>query len=185
MKVKIFIQLILLPFFLLGQEEANIEGFYSDPSAETQYAFVQELLYIAGYVPEKIEIYQTLPNHAHVYRVQLDSVNGGFMFVRWDKNKKEHYLANKMIDPGLYYNLNVAREMMRKQAQKTFFDTEDIAIQASDQQKFTTQDIQELRQEYDSLLEEKRLAEKEVKEKQYQKEQRKIERKKGRKKIKN
>ncbi len=77
----------------------DIEGFYNDPSQETQYAFVQELLYAGGYVPEKIIIYQTLPNHAHVYRVKLDSVTGGFMFIRWDKKKKEHYKPLK--DPNI------------------------------------------------------------------------------------
>ena len=76
--------------FTLAQED-TVEGWYADPSVETQYAFVQELLYVAGYVPEQIEIYQTLPNYAHVYRVKLDSLTGGFMFVRWDKNKKEHF----------------------------------------------------------------------------------------------
>ena len=89
-------------------------GIYDDPSLQTQTAFVEEILYVAGYVPESIEIYQTLPNYAHVFRVKLDSVNGGFMFVRWDKEKKEHFIANKMIDPGFYYNLKAAREIMRK-----------------------------------------------------------------------
>ena len=95
----------------IGQEKSLIENYsdYDNPSLETQFAFVQELLYAAGYVPEKIRVYQTLPNYAHVYSVTLDSVNGGFIFVRWDKKKKEHYVANKMIDPGLYYNLKAAR----------------------------------------------------------------------------
>ena len=83
---------IILCFFLIkanAQERLpEIEGFYDDPSLESQFAFVQELLYVAGYAPEEIQIYQTLPNYAHVYRVKLDSVNGGFMFVRWDKKKK-------------------------------------------------------------------------------------------------
>jgi len=167
--------------FTLAQED-TVEGWYADPSVETQYAFVQELLYVAGYVPEQIEIYQTLPNYAHVYRVKLDSLTGGFMFVRWDKNKKEHFLDNKKINPGLYYNLNVARELMRSQAQKTFFTTEDIAIQASDQKKINTQDILEIRESFELKEEEKRVEALELKKIQKQKEQRKIERKSKRKK---
>ena len=93
---------------LQAQEAIEVEGRYDDPSLATQRAFVEEILFIAGYVPEQIQVYQTLPNYAHVYRVTLDSVNGGFLFVRWDKNKKEHFIANKMIDPGLYYNLKAA-----------------------------------------------------------------------------
>ena len=91
---------------LLGQtyEDEYLEPI-NDPSAEGQKFFVEDLLDIAGYVPEKIQIYQTLPNKARVFRVKLDSVNGGFVFIRWDKTKKENYVANKMIDPGVYYNL--------------------------------------------------------------------------------
>ena len=66
----------------------DIEGFYDDPSQETQYAFVQELLYAGGYVPEKITIYQTLPNHAHVYRVKLDSVTEVLCLLDGIKRKK-------------------------------------------------------------------------------------------------
>jgi hypothetical protein len=121
-------------FFSNAQDTPpEVEGFYDDPSVETQFAFVEELLYVAGYIPEEIQIYQTLPNYAHVYRVKLDSVNGGFMFIRWDKKKKEHFLANKMIDPGLYYNLKAAREIMRKQTNNANFTVEDISLQASDQ----------------------------------------------------
>ncbi len=91
MKTQIFILLILISAFkTFAQSESLIENYeiYKDPSLETQFSFVQELLYVAGYVPEKIRVYQTLPNHAHVYQVTLDSVNGGFIFVRWDKEKK-------------------------------------------------------------------------------------------------
>ena len=42
--------------------------------------FVEDLLNIAGYNPEKIDIYQTLPNKAKVFRIKLDSINGGFVF---------------------------------------------------------------------------------------------------------
>lgn len=155
----------------------DIEGFYDDPSQETQYAFVQELLYAGGYVPEKITIYQTLPNYAHVYRVKLDSVTGGFMFIRWDKKKKEHYLANKMIDQGLYYNLKAAREIMRKQTIQANFTADDMSIQANDQDKMTDTDLLELREEYDLKQEEIRKIEYEKKKKSLQKAQRKVERK--------
>ena len=165
MKVKCFF-LFLIPLFMLAQVELVTEGFYDDPSQETQYAFVQELLYAGGYVPEEISIYQTLQNHAHVYRVKLDSVTGGFMFIRWDKKNKEHYLANKMIDPGLYYNLKAAREIMRKQT-----------IQAIDQEKITDTDLSELREEYELKQEEIRKIEYEKKKKSLQKAQRKVERK--------
>ena len=46
--------------FVVAQDETLIEGNYNDPSLVTQTAFVEELLYVAGYVPEKIEVYQTL-----------------------------------------------------------------------------------------------------------------------------
>ena len=85
------LQLILFSItstlFIYAQDETLIEGNYNDPSLVTQTAFVQELLYVAGYVPEKIEVYQSLPNYSHVFRVKLDSVTGGFVFVRWDKQK--------------------------------------------------------------------------------------------------
>ncbi len=74
----------------------------SDPSAEGQRFFVEDLLDIAGYVPEGIQIYQTLPNKARVFRVKLDSVTGGFIFVRWDKVKKENYIANNKISGCLF-----------------------------------------------------------------------------------
>ena len=169
--------------FTFAQDSGlQLEGLYDDPSVETQYAFVQELLYVAGYAPEEIQIYQTLPNYAHVYRVKLDSVNGGFMFVRWDKKKKEHFLANKMIDPGLYYNLKAAREVMRKQTNKANFSVEDISLQAFDQEEITGSDITELREDYDLKKEEERKVQNELEKKSLQKEQRKVERKASRKK---
>ena len=116
--------LLILSSSVYAQDNLLIEGIYDDPSLQTQTAFVEEILYVAGYVPENIEIYQTLPNYAHVFRVKLDSVNGGFMFVRWDKEKKEHFIANNMIDPGFYYNLKAAREIMRKQTQNASFSIE-------------------------------------------------------------
>ena len=155
MKTNIFIFIIwFIAFKSFSQSESLIENYelYSDPSLETQFSFVQELLYVAGYVPEKIRIYQTLPNHAHVYQVTLDSVNGGFIFVRWNKDKKEHYVANKMIDPGLYYNLNAAREIMRNQTQKATFNSEDKSLQASDQFEISGEDIKGLRGLYDKKI---------------------------------
>ena len=181
----VFIILCCILFKINAQETLpEIEGFYGDPSLETQFAFVQELLYVAGYTPEEIQIYQTLPNYAHVYRVKLDSVNGGFMFVRWDKQKKEHFIANKMIDPGLYYNLKAAKEVMRQQTINATFSVEDISLQASDQQKISTSDITELREAYDLEQTEIRDFENEKKKVSLQKAQRKIERKSKRKKSK-
>ena len=129
----------------------------NDPSADGQRFFVQDLLDIAGYVPERIQIYQTLPNQARVFRVKLDSVNGGFVFVRWDKSKKENYVANKMIDPGVYYNLKAAKEIMRKQTNKANFTVDDVALQAPDQEQINSDDLDELRAEFELKNEEKRL----------------------------
>ena len=165
-----------------AQEGLQIEGRYADPSLITQKAFVEEILYTAGYVPEQIQVYQTLPNHAHVYRVTLDSVNGGFIFVRWDKQKKEHFIANKMIDPGFYYNLKAAREILRKQTQKATFGVEDTALQAADQEQIGKADLEELRQAYDEKEEEKNEALRALEKKDVQREQRKIERKASKKK---
>ena len=79
----LFFIFLLAQTNLFGQatEDEYLEPI-NDPSAEGQRFFVEELLDIAGYVPEKIQIYQTLPNKARVFRVKLDSVNGGFVFVR-------------------------------------------------------------------------------------------------------
>ena len=104
------------------------------------------------------------------------------MFVRWDNKKKEHFLANKMIDPGLYYNLKAAREVMRKQTKKANFSVEDISLQSSDQEEITGSDITELREEYDLKKEEERKVKKELNKKSLQKEQRKVDRKASRKK---
>ena len=131
----------------------------NDPSADGQRFFVQDLLDIAGYVPERIQIYQTLPNQARVFRVKLDSVNGGFVFVRWDKVKKENFIANKMIDPGVYYNLNAAKEIMRKQTDKANFTLDD------------------LRAEVDLKNEEKRLEQEDAAAKQNSRRERKEKRK--------
>ena len=164
------------------QDAPQVEGRYDDSSLFTQKAFVEEILYISGYVPEQIQVYQTLPNHAHVYRVTLDSVNGGFLFVRWDKKKKEHFIANKMIDPGFYYNLKAAREILRKQTQKASFGVADTALQAADQEQIGKADLEELRQAYDEKEEEKNEALRALEEKDVHREQRKIERKASKKK---
>ena len=150
----------LLPLF--GQEYDEYLVPLNDPSADGQRFFVSDLLDIAGYVPEKIQIYQTLPNKARVFRVKLDSVNGGFVFVRWDKSKKENYVANKMIDPGIYYNLKAAKEIMRQQTDKANFTTDDVALQAPDQDQINSSDLDELRSEFDLKNEEKKLLEEEA-----------------------
>ena len=132
-----------------AEEEYEIWEPISDPTAYGQRIFVEELLDIAGYVPEGIQIYQTLPNKARVFRVKLDSVTGGFVFVRWDKVKKENYIANKLIDPGVYYNLNAAKEIMRKQTQKAYFEVKDVLLQAPDQEQISEESLEGLREEFD------------------------------------
>ena len=167
----LFFLLTLLP--ILGQEYSEYLVPLNDPSADGQRLFVSDLLDIAGYVPEKIQIYQTLPNQARVFRVKLDSVNGGFVFVRWDKSKKENYVANKMIDPGVYYNLKAAKEIMRKQTDKANFTTDDVALQATDQDQINSSDLDELSAEFDLKNEEKKLLEEKALEKKKPKREKK------------
>lgn len=181
---KYYYLLLMLCSALLSkaqEPEALIENpeAYADPSSATQFAFVQELLYIAGYVPEQINIYQTLPNHAHVYRVKLDSVNGGFIFVRWNKKEQRHFVANKMIDPGLYYNLNAAQEILRIQTDKATFSTEDISIQSGDQFKLSGQDINGLRKAYEEKLKSEKKVQANLHQGQLERARRKAERKKS------
>ena len=149
--------------FYAPEEDNNQEEYLlplNDKSKEGQMFFVQDLLDLAGYIIETIEVYQTLPNHARVYRVKYnEKTQGGFIFIRWDKKKKENYVANKMIDPGLYYNLNAAREIMRNQTNKNFFNVEDIALQAPDQETISSEEIDGLRQVYELEQEEKKLKE--------------------------
>ena len=83
----------------------------------------------------------------------------GFIFIRWDKVNKENYVANKMIDPGVYYNLKAAKEIMRIQTDKKEFAVEDAALQAPDQEKITTDELEGLRQQYELDQEEKKLKE--------------------------
>lgn len=171
---------LILTFKAFSQEaESLIENYelYSDSSLETQYSFVQELLYVAGYVPEKITVYQTLPNNAHVYRVTLDSVYGGFLFVRWNKKDKKHYVANKMIDAGMYYNLKAAEEIMRKQTENASFSADDISIQAGDQFKISGKDINGLRSEFDKKIEAQKKVQSNLHQYHLEKARRKVERK--------
>ena len=160
-----------------AEEEYEIWEPISDPTAYGQRIFVEELLDIAGYVPEGIQIYQTLPNKARVFRVKLDSVTGGFVFVRWDKVKKENYIANKLIDPGVYYNLNAAKEIMRKQTQKAYFEVKDVLPQAPDQEQISEESLEGLREEFDLKNEEKKLIENQAIEKKQIKKDRKASRK--------
>ena len=154
--------LIFKSFFLISQDYTGSYEYFepiNDSSLDGQKLFVEELLNLAGYVPEKIWVYQTLPNKAHVFRVKLDSISGGFVFVRWDKIKKENYIANKLIDPGLYFNLKSAKEIMRKQTNKASFSTNDVSIQASDKKSISEDELIGLRQEFNLKEREKTLEE--------------------------
>lgn len=125
-----------------------------------QKDFVNELMSIAGYTVDEIIVYQNLPNHAKIFRVIYNEESqSGFVFIRWDKKKKENYVANKMIDPGVYYNLNAAKEIMREQTDKKEFLVEDAALQAPDQEKLTADELEGLRQQYELDQEEKKLKE--------------------------
>ena len=182
MRLRHFLILLFLAgsptlFFAQEYDDVYIEPI-NDPSADGQRFFVEDLLDLAGYVPENIQIYQTLPNKARVFRVKLDSVNGGFVFVRWDKTKKENYVANKMIDPGVYYNLKAAKEIMRKQTNKANFTVDDVSLQAPDQEQLKTADITELREECELKNEEKKLLEEQASEKSKARDTRREERKK-------
>lgn len=165
--VSLYMKLFTLSFLLIicfnsFSQDYDDEQFFepiNDSSIDGQRLFVEELLDIAGYVPEKIWVFQTLPNKAHVFRVKLDSITGGFVFVRWDKTKKENYIANKLIDPGLYFNLKSAKEIMRKQTNKASFSKSDISIQASDQQQISKDDLFGYRQEFELKEREKALDE--------------------------
>jgi hypothetical protein len=165
------VSFIITNLYAQQEEESYEEEDYAyeylsplnDPSSEGQMYFVEELLDLAGYVPEKIVIYQNLPNNARVFRVKLDSITGGFVFIRYDKQKKENYVANKMIDPGMYLNLNAAKEIFRQQTNKATFTKEDTAIQASDQSRLTTDELTGLREEYALKQEERKQIESERK----------------------
>ena len=140
-----------------SDEEYYNDEFYSlyDYSLEGQKMFVEDLLDTAGYIIKSIETYQTLPNNSRIFRVDLENSDSGFIFIRWDKKNKENYIDNKLIDSEIYYNLNSAKERKRKQTDQESFGIEDIAIQASDQQKITTEEITILREEYQKMKEER------------------------------
>lgn len=140
-----------------SDEEYYDDEFYSlsDYSLEGQKMFVEDLLDTAGYIIKSIETYQTLPNNSRIFRVDIENSDGGFIFIRWDKKNKENYVDNKLIDSEIYYNLNAAKEIKRKQTDQESFGIEDIAIQASDQQKITTEEITILREEYKKMKEER------------------------------
>lgn len=140
-----------------SDEEYYNDEFYSlyDYSLEGQKMFVEDLLDTAGYIIKSIETYQTLPNNSRIFRVDLENSESGFIFIRWDKKNKENYIDNKLIDSEIYYNLNAAKEIKRKQTDLESFGIEDIAIQASDQQKITTEEITILREEYQKMKEER------------------------------
>ena len=140
-----------------SDEEYYDDEFYSlsDYSLEGQKMFVEDLLDTAGYIIKSIETYQTLPNNSRIFRVDIENSESGFIFIRWDKKNKENYVDNKLIDSEIYYNLNAAKEIKRKQTDQESFGIEDIAIQASDQQKITTEEITILREEYKKMKEER------------------------------
>ena len=157
-----FLALVLSINYLFSQDyDQKLEEIQSlyDNSSVGQTFFVEDLLKIAGYKAEKVQIYQTLPNNARVFRVKLDSVSGGFIFVRWDKDKNENYVDNKLIDPGIYFNLSAAREIMRKQTEKANFGVDDVAIQAPDQEQIGSEQLNQFREEFKLKEEEKKSKE--------------------------
>ena len=155
-----FLALVFLSQNIFSQDgndsknEYYDDEFYSlyDYSLEGQKMFVEDLLDTAGYIINSIETYQTMPNNSRIFRVDLED---GFIFIRWDKKKKENYVDNKLIDSEIYYNLNAAKEIKRKQTDKESFGIEDIAIQASDQEEITKEEIIILREEYKKMKEER------------------------------
>ena len=167
MKIKILMFLLLVSFFKTSAQyndydDDEYEEVYLEPindkSDEGQKIFVEELLDLAGYILDEIEIYQRLPNHAKVFRVKLDSDDdSGFIFVRWDKKKKENFIANKMIDPGIYYSLKASKEIFREQTKKESFGIDDIALQAEDQEKINADELEQYRQEFDLKEKEKEV----------------------------
>ena len=67
-----------------------------------------------------------------------------------------------MIDPGVYYNLKAAKEIMRKQTNKANFTVDDVALQAPDQEQINSSELDEYRSEFDLKNEEKKLQEEEA-----------------------
>ncbi len=139
-----------------SQELAHINPL-NDKNLIGQTNFVKELLTLSGYIIKKIEVYQTLPNHAKVFQVKLEPNIGAFIFVRWSKEKKENFIANKLIDSEIYYNLNASKEIMRKQTEQDSFGVEDIALQAPDQEELSVEEVEKFRQEFQLQEKEKEL----------------------------
>ena len=141
-------------------EENDAQSVINDNTIDGQKKFVNDLMSVAGYKVDEIIVYQNLPNFAKIFRVIFnEETQSGFIFIRWDKKKKENYVANKMIDPQIYYNLKVAKEIMRQQTDKKAFNIDDVALQAPDQETLSAEDLEGLRQEYDLKQEEKKLKE--------------------------
>lgn len=164
MSFKCFIPLLLLCAGTIiaqpTQEEIVYQGPINDNTIAGQKDFVNDLMTLAGYAVDEISVYQNLSNYAKIFRVIYNEESqSGFIFIRWDKKKKENYIANKMIDPKVYYNLKAAKEVMREQTDKKAFNVDDIALQAPDQEPLSTEDLEGLRQEYDLQQEEKKLRE--------------------------
>lgn len=172
---KLCISLILCANYIYPQNDFNVNEIditeealekdtylksLNDNSILGQKKFVNDLMNLAGYAVDEIIVYQNLPNYAKIFRVIFnEETQSGFIFIRWDKKKKENYVANKMIDPEVYYNLKTAKEVMRKQTDKKAFNVEDAALQAPDQEKITAEDLEGLREEYKLQQEEKKLKE--------------------------
>ena len=143
---------------LKEEEDMVYQGPINDNTINGQKEFVNDLMALAGYTVDEISVYQNLPNYAKIFRVTYnEETQSGFIFIRWDKKKKENYVANKMIDPNVYYNLKAAKEVMREQTDKKAFNVDDIALQAPDQEKLSAEDLEGLRQEYELQQEEKKL----------------------------
>lgn len=141
-------------------EDNDAQSVINDNTIDGQKKFVNDLMSVAGYKVDEIIVYQNLPNFAKIFRVIFnEETQSGFIFIRWDKKKKENYVANKMIDPQIYYNLKVAKEIMRQQTDKKAFNIDDVALQAPDQETLSAEDLEGLRQEYDLKQEEKKLKE--------------------------
>ncbi len=166
--------LLLFSFFVNAQnntaitEQNNLENEttatetflepLNDKTTMGQKYFVNGLMELAGYTVDEIQVYQNLPNNAKIFRVIYNEESqSGFIFIRWDKKKQENYVANKMIDPEVYYNLKAAKEIMRQQTDKKAFNVDDIALQAPDQEAITQEEFEGLREEYNLQQEEKKL----------------------------
>ncbi|MGB2165309.1 MAG: hypothetical protein ACPHYH_05635, partial [Flavobacteriaceae bacterium] len=68
-------------------------------------------------------------------------------------------------------------EIMRKQTDKANFAVDDVALQAPDQEQINSEDLKELRAEFDLKNEEKRLEQEEASAKQNSRRERKEKRK--------